>query len=114
MDEKQRAAKIAELNDAFRKALVQRGGKRYTTDGVASLGFDFVQRAMVAVVAFDAFTSDNDPYGEHDFGSFEIDGEKLFWKIDYYDQRDPDLGAEDASNSANTERVMTLMLAEEY
>jgi len=32
-------------------------------------------------------TSDNDPHGEHDFGSFELAGNKFFWKIDYYDRR---------------------------
>jgi Protein of unknown function (DUF3768) len=31
------------------------------------------------------FNTNNDPYGEHDFGSFELAGEKFFWKIDYYD-----------------------------
>ena len=34
---------------------------------------------------FDAFTPDNDPYGEHDFGSFSYAGETFFWKWDYYD-----------------------------
>ena len=27
----------------------------------------------------------NDPYGEHDFGSFEFCGETIFWKFEYYD-----------------------------
>jgi Protein of unknown function (DUF3768) len=49
---------------------------------------------------FDAFTTDNDPCGERDFGSFLLDGEKLFWKIDYVDKADPDpdLGAEQSSD----------------
>ena len=63
---------------------------------------------------FDAFTAGNDPNGEHDFGSFELDGVKLFWKIDYYDKRDPDLGAEDPADATTTERALTLMLADEY
>ena len=42
------------------------------------------------------------------------DQEKLLWKIDYYDQRDPDLGAEDPSDETTTDRVLTLMLASEY
>ena len=29
---------------------------------------------------------DNDPYAEHDFGSFEHDGQTIFWKIDLYDR----------------------------
>ena len=39
-----------------------------------------------AVQVFDTFTPDNDPYGEHDFGSINWHQEKTFWKIDYYDQ----------------------------
>ena len=39
----------------------------------------------LAVQSFSNFTKDNDPHGEHDFGSFEIEGETYFWKIDYYD-----------------------------
>jgi hypothetical protein len=35
------------------------------------------------LIAFDTFTNDNDPHRERDFGSFDLDGEKLFWKIDY-------------------------------
>ena len=56
---------------------------------------------------------DNDPHGEHDFGSFELCGRKLFWKIEYYD---PDLqhGSEDPADPAKTMRVLTVMLAEEY
>lgn len=104
--------RIRELNDAFRTSLS--GGKVYTTDGVSSQGPDFVAKALVAVRTFGEFNEGNDPYGEHDFGSLEVDGQKLFWKIDYYDKRDPDLGAEDPSDPASTERVLTIMLAEEY
>jgi Protein of unknown function (DUF3768) len=32
------------------------------------------------------FTPENDPYGEHDSGSFELAGHKFLWKIDYYDK----------------------------
>ena len=65
-------------------------------------------------MTFTDFTKDNDPHREHDFGAFDVDGQRLFWKIDYFDQRDPDLGAEDPSDEATTERVLTLMLADEY
>lgn len=108
----EKSARIRELNDAFRTSLA--GGKVYVTDGVRSRGEGFVTAALTAVRSFDTFTKDNDPYGEHDFGAFEIDGRKLFWKIDYYDIGDPDLGAEDPSDTATTERVLTIMLAEEY
>ena len=32
-----------------------------------------------------AHLAHNDPYGEHDFGSFRYAGETIFWKFDYYD-----------------------------
>ncbi|MBZ0211065.1 MAG: DUF3768 domain-containing protein [Hyphomicrobium sp.] len=32
------------------------------------------------------FTPENDPFQEHDFGAFDIDGEQLFWKIDHFDK----------------------------
>ena len=35
---------------------------------------------------FNDFTKENDPYNEHDFGSFYYKGEQIYWKIDYYDK----------------------------
>src|SRR6516162_8067014 len=81
---------IRVLNDAFRTHPFI--GARLSEDelvitsGVADHGNDFIDRAVNAVRQFSNFTGDNDPHGEHDFGSFELDGIKLFWKIDYYDQ----------------------------
>jgi hypothetical protein len=69
--------------------------------------------AVVQVAAFSDFTSDNDPHGEHDFGSFTLVGRKFFWKIDYYDER-CEFGSEDPSDPEKTIRVLTIMLAEEY
>jgi Protein of unknown function (DUF3768) len=34
---------------------------------------------------YDDFCHANDPYEEHDFGSFEAEGHTIFFKIDYYD-----------------------------
>jgi hypothetical protein len=56
---------------------------------------------------------DNDPFEEHDFGSFEHDGERIFWKIDYYD-RSLTKGSGAPSDPAQTRRVLTIMLASEY
>jgi len=103
---------IRELNDAFRTGDIA-AGQWMITRGVASFGPDFVALAARAVRAFDRFTEDNDPYGEHDFGAFTLAGESLFWKIDYYD---PTLsfGSDDPGDPALTRRVLTLMLAGEY
>ena len=38
-----------------------------------------------AVAAFADFTPDNDPQGGHDFGSVEVGGKTVFFKIDAYD-----------------------------
>jgi hypothetical protein len=65
------------------------------------------------VERFDAFTPDNDPHGERDFGAFEEGGERIFWKIDYYD-RTLRAGSEDPSDPRQTVRVLTIILASEY
>lgn len=102
---------IAHLNDEFRTSFV--GGDIYLTQSVNFLGPTLVQKALEAVRKFDAFTSDNDPYGEHDLGSLEVQGHKFFWKIDYYDLKG-EFGSNDPSNLQVTTRVMTIMLVEEY
>lgn len=107
------ATKIAELNDQVRKEPA-RYGRAYITDGVAARGPEFVHRALAATAAFEAFTVDNDPYGEHDFGTIRLDGETLFWKIDYHDKANPDCGAENPSDPVTTARVLTIMRADEY
>ena len=112
MSKPSRAKRIAELNDRFRKNLVT-GGRAFMTAGVNAMGGEFVAKALIKVIAFTEFTADNDPHGEHDFGSFELDGEKLFWKIDYYDLA-AEFGSEDPTDPKKTLRVLTVMLASEY
>ena len=103
--------KIAELNDGFRTTGL--GGRILVTRGIADLAQD-VQAAIVQKVReFDSFTEDNEPYGEHDFGSFEHDGMKMFWKIDYYDAA-LEYGSEAPSDPEQTKRVLTIMLAGDY
>lgn len=104
--------RIRELNDQFRRS-GQGRGSIMLTQGIQGMGGDFVQRTLVGVRAFDAFSEETDPWGEHDFGALEIDGEKVFFKIDYYT---PDLtaGSENPANGGETHRVLTIMLASEY
>ena len=102
----ERAEKIAEQNDRFRGMALD----VVITSGVRDTLPDLVE-LLRAVEQFDSFTEDNDPYGEHDFGSLVWYGEKVFWKIDYYDRelkygRDP--------LEPDCRRVMTVMLASEY
>ena len=103
--------RIRELNDAFRRTFA--GGKVVMTAGVATLPEMVRANALLEVARFDRFTEDNDPHGEHDFGSFELCGRTFFWKIDYYDGN-MEFGSEDSSDPSKTTRVLTLMLTEEY
>ena len=56
---------------------------------------------------------EHDPYNEHDFGSLETAGERVFWKIDYYD-REVRFRSEDPADPTKTTRILTVMLASEY
>ena len=106
------ASAIRNLNDAMRRAGPS-CGRWMMTDGVVAEGPEFMLLAIRAVQAFAAFTPDNDPYGEHDFGAFDLAGQRLFWKIDYYD-RDLRCGSENPADPGVTSRVLTIMLASEY
>lgn len=116
-------ARIRELNDAFRNlgptwatalglARIDEDGW-YMTDGVSAHGPLFVLKAALLIQQFDAFDFGNDPHGEHDFGALDLAGQRLFWKIDYYDL-DLRYGSSDPANPDQTRRVITIMLASEY
>lgn len=105
--------RIRDLNDAFRTSGSSARGQWMLTCGVQAKGPDFVTLAIRAVMGFDSFTEDNDPYGEHDFGSLNLGGEMLFWKIDCYDQS-LTYGSKNPADPAVTRRVITIMLASEY
>ena len=100
-----------DLNDRFRSSLL--GGKVMMTQGVSSLDSVRIATLLEQMRRFDAFTPDNDPHGEHDFGAFDEGGDRFFWKIDYYDKQ-MEFGSPDAADPDVTARVLTLMLAEEY
>jgi hypothetical protein len=102
---------IRVLNDNFRSTFI--GGQMFMTAGMSELPLDVKANVFLKVKSFSAFDKDNDPHGEHDFGSFEVAGETFFWKIDYYDC-DCRGGSEDPANPDITTRVLTIMLAEEY
>ncbi|WP_108811909.1 DUF3768 domain-containing protein [Sphingorhabdus sp. Alg231-15] len=111
-DEDHKTAKIRRLNDRLRcHGLGQ--GSVFVTNGIQDRGYEFGVKALQQVRDFDRFTDDNDPHGEHDFGAFDLDGQRLFWKIDYYD---PSLqnASNDPACETETHRVLTIMLASEY
>ena len=83
------------------------------TPGVAALGSEAVYRLLQTIAIFDDFGSTNDPHGEHDFGAFDFDGTPVMFKIDYYD-KSLEFGSPDPADPTVTERIITIMLAEEY
>lgn len=125
---REQAAQIARLNDLARQAM----GVACTV--VATVGFRSLSdadqsRVRELIETFDAFTEDNDPHGERDFGCVyqlgngrwtterprvrEDERARVFWKLDYYD-RELRFASEDAADPAITRRVLTIMLADEY
>jgi hypothetical protein len=99
------AQEKAARNDRIRQILPRSHAQDRVvyTRGIGTLGPVFVAEAMMRVRTFAEFTEDNDPYGEHDFGSFTLStGGKCFWKIDDYAGYD------------GIRCVLTIMLADEY
>ena len=103
--------RIRMLNDQLRRDLT--GGRAVMTPGIAALGSEAVDRLIQTIAVFDDFCTANDPHGEHDFGAFEFDGTPVMLKIDYFD-KDLNFLSPNPADPAVTERVITLMLAEEY
>ncbi|QWG14279.1 DUF3768 domain-containing protein [Bradyrhizobium sediminis] len=103
--------RIRVLNDFFRSTFL--GGRVVMTAGVAALPIDLQARAVLAVQQFSEFDRENDPHGQHDFGSIEVGDETIFWKIDYYDET-MEAGSEDPADPTKTTRVLTLMFSSEY
>ena len=103
--------RIRVLNDNFRSTFV--GGRVVVTAGVRALPLDTNARVLLAVQSFSNFTKDNDPHGEHDFGQFEVEGERYFLMISYY-SLDLQFGSECPEDPTVTTRVLTIMRADEY
>ena len=104
--------RIAELNDLARTAMGL-ACRVVQTEGICALPLEEQSAIRERVETFSGFTPDNNPHGERDFGAFEHAGERIFWKIDYYD-RAIRYGSEDPSDPEQTVRVLTIMLASEY
>lgn len=102
---------IRKLNDAFRKSGT--GGTIVMTQGVFKQDPQIIDQIRETVRTHSDFSKDSDPHGEHDFGKFEVSDLKLFWKIDYYNC-EMNGGSPNPADAHVTERVLTIMLQEEY
>ena len=106
-----KADRIRQLNDDFRRSFI--GGRVLVTPGIRSLSIETNAAVLERVRTFADFDAENDPHGEHDFGSFGLEGETYFFKIDYY-APDMQSGSDDPADPTKTVRVLTIMRADEY
>ena len=111
MTPEDRARKIAALNDTFRTTFT--GGQVFTTRGIDALDDETRAQVIAAVMKFDAFDQDNDPFGEHDYGTVQVADRTYVWKIDMYDLRLKYMSADPADPSV-TRRVLTILLPSEW
>ena len=125
-DVNDRNAVIAEQNDLVRAALADpKAFKQVNAQGIAfklvwtpGINDTFLQTGKIkhlakAIAAFDAFEADDDPYQERDFAALEVEGTKVYFKLDYYNLT-MDGGSEDPADPAQTVRVLPVMLPAEY
>jgi hypothetical protein len=121
VNDENRRAKIAELNDQVRKDVglptshfqATNPHRVLMTGGIAALPLEDQIAIWRKVREFNAFGKNNDPHGEHDFGIVKHRGESVYWKIDYYD-RALEYGSEDPADPEKTCRVLTILFASEY
>jgi Protein of unknown function (DUF3768) len=113
MEQHDTVRRIATLNDMMRQA-PGLYGTWMQTQGIEALPMQVQSKIREAVEKFDQFDpEENDPWGEHDFGAFEIEGEKIFWKISYFD-REMAYHSPDPADPTVTRRVLMIMLSSEY
>jgi hypothetical protein len=107
-------ARVRELNDNFRRDLLNPTlGMLVFSAGVSAMQDGERFGLIDEVRCFEDFNANNDPHHEHDFGALNFHGEKYFWKIDYYDKA-MQFHSPDKSKAALTQRVLTIMQANEY
>ena len=112
-----RAEQIAKLNDRARsgfdpsaRIMFTRGCLDTFCSGDTPSGL-VAQTELIKTMRRHRF--EEDTYGERDFGAFTFRGEKVFFKVDYYDLN-LEYGSDDPADASITARVVTIMLASEY
>jgi hypothetical protein len=103
--------RILELNDLLRASFA--GGRVVVTAAVAQLDEETRAKVLTTARTFKDFTRHNDPHGEHDCFFFQVNGDRYFAKIDYYD-RSMEYGSENPADPSVTTRVLTIGDAASY
>lgn len=112
MVEVQRTIRIRQLNDELRIEGSCRNG-RIVAAGRLAHEHEKIGTIAALVAAYDDWSEGDDPYGEHDFGKVDVDGEAVIFKIDYY-TLDETHGSEHPEDPNVTVRILSLMFAEDY
>ena len=105
------AARIKLLNENLR--IHGRGGTIVMSPGIRALHTDTIDAIMAAVRSFNDFNRENDPFCEHNSAHLVVEGIKVFWHIEYRDSLGGEV-SEEPENPDATDRVLTVMLAEEW
>lgn len=86
--------------------------EEHTTQRTTFAEHCFALNRLIANYDFTASIGD-DPHSERDMGFLNFLGERIIFKIDYYDL-DREYGSDNPADPAVTSRVMTIMLAADY
>ena len=113
MTEDEKTAKIRELNDDLRINGHVRNGRVVAVGSIVQADAELRNKACAVMRQFKNFTPGDDPYGQHDFGAFTVDGERFMFKIDYY-SLDEQHASEHPEDQNVTMRVLSLFFAEDY
>ena len=112
-----RAEQIAKLNDRARSGFDPSARIMFTRGCLDAFCSGDTQSGLVAqaelIKSMRRHSFEEDAYGERDFGAFTFRGEKIFFKVDYFDLN-LEYGSEDPADASITARVVTIMLAEDY
>lgn len=124
-DTESQIAETARLNDltrhgrdphakiVFTRTLVNTLQGDCATPEMAAARLIISQQQILHIIRNEPIEPDDDPHLERDFGAIVYEGERIYWKIDYYN-KDLTGGSETKWDPSQTTRVMTVMLASDY
>lgn len=112
-----RAETVARLNDRARLGLDRTAKTMFTRSCLDTFCSEGTASGLIAQAelmrAMRGHKFENDAHNERDFGAIEFRGQRVFFKIDYYDL-ELTYGSEDPADASQTTRVITIMLASDY